>query len=132
MVASGMLVILLGIYGWYASRKNILEQKPLFLKLMLFGISLPFIGNTFGWIMTEIGRQPWVVFGVMQTEDAVSPSVTFNEVLFSLISFTALYALLAGVSVYLFVRHIKKGVLVEEVEDVTDDPFDEEGTVVVS
>ncbi len=50
---------------------------------MVYAISLPFIGNTVGWIMTEMGRQPWVVFGVMKTEDAVSPNVTFGEVLFS-------------------------------------------------
>src|SRR5699024_6924562 len=70
MVFSGMVMLLLGLYGWYASRKDILEKKPLFTKLMVYAISLPFIANTFGWIMTEMGRQPWVVFGVMQTEDA--------------------------------------------------------------
>ena len=46
---------------------------------MVYAISLPFIGNTVGWIMTEMGRQPWVVFGVMKTEDAVSPNVTFEK-----------------------------------------------------
>lgn len=132
MVLSGMLILALGLYGWYASRKDLVADRPFFAKLMLVGISLPFIGNTFGWIMTEIGRQPWVVFGVMQTEDAVSPNVTFYEVLFSFIAFTTLYAILAGISVFLFVRHIKKGVVVEEVETSPEDPFDEEGTVIVS
>src|SRR5699024_12670708 len=98
---------------------------------MVFAIILPFIGNTTGWLMTEMGRQPWVVFGLMETEDAVSPGVTFNEVLFSFISFTTLYAILAGVSIYLFIRHIKQ----ESHDDdtpVTEDPFSKEETVLVS
>src|SRR5690625_1355845 len=127
MVGAGTIMALLSFYGIYASRKGILEQKARYLKWMVFAIALPFIANTAGWIMTEMGRQPWVVFGVMKTEDAVSPSVTFNEVLFSFISFTSLYALLAGVSIFLYERHIKKEdhELVEEDETITD-PFDKE------
>lgn len=126
MVFSGMAMLLLGLYGWYASRKDLLEKKPWFTKIMVFAISLPFIANTAGWMMTEIGRQPWVVFGVMQTKDAVSPTVTFNEVLFSFISFTTIYAVLAGVTVYLFTKHIKKKDHHEDQQesDELDDPFD--------
>src|SRR5699024_9282452 len=124
MVISGMAMLLLGLYGWYASRKDLLEKKPWFTKIMVYAISLPFIANTVGWIMTEMGRQPWVVFGVMQTKDAVSPSVTFNEVLFSFISFTLMYAILAGVTVYLFVKHIKKKDQPEDTSGNLDDPFD--------
>ena len=124
MVISGTAMLLLGLYGWYASRKDLLERKPFFTKIMVYAISLPFIANTVGWIMTEMGRQPWVVFGVMQTEDAVSPSVTFNEVLFSFVSFTLIYAILAGVTVYLFVKHIKKEDQPKDTPDKLDDPFD--------
>ncbi|MBU5466825.1 cytochrome ubiquinol oxidase subunit I [Virgibacillus sp. MSJ-26] len=124
MVMSGTAMLLLGLYGWYASRKDLLEKKPWFTKIMVYAISLPFIANTVGWIMTEMGRQPWVVFGVMQTKDAVSPSVTFNEVLFSFISFTLMYAILAGVTVYLFVKHIKKKDQPEDTSGNLDDPFD--------
>ena len=59
-------------------KKASFSGKTWYLKLMVYAISLPFIGNTVGWIMTEMGRQPWVVFGVMKTEDAVSPNVTFR------------------------------------------------------
>ncbi len=83
MVMSGTFMLLLGAYGWFLSKKDRLAEKTWYLKLMVYAISLPFIGNTVGWIMTEMGRQPWVVFGVMKTEDAVSPNVTFGEVLFS-------------------------------------------------
>lgn len=79
MVMSGTFMLLLGAYGWFLSRKDRLAEKTWYLKLMVYAISLPFIGNTVGWIMTEMGRQPWVVFGVMKTEDAVSPNVTFEK-----------------------------------------------------
>ena len=58
--------------------------------------------------MTEIGRQPWVVFGYMKTEDAVSPGVTAGELLFSIISFSFFYLILAVIMVFLFVKEIKK------------------------
>lgn len=131
MVGSGSIMLLLSLYGLYLSFKDKLVKKKRYLKWMVYAIALPFIANTTGWIMTEMGRQPWVVFGVMKTEDAVSPGVTFNEVLFSFISFTTLYAILAGITIFLYVRHIRKEN--HEVKTVeTQDPFDKEGTTVVS
>lgn len=62
-----------------------------------------------GWIMTEIGRQPWVVFGYMKTADAVSPNVSSGQILFSIIAFSTIYTILAILLVYLFIREIKKG-----------------------
>lgn len=100
---------------------------------MVYAISLPFIGNTVGWIMTEMGRQPWVVFGVMKTEDAVSPNVTFGEVLFSLVSFTSLYLIIGGITVYLFVRIIKGHENKKAKQDSqSHDPFDKEDEYVIS
>lgn len=110
MVAAGTLMILLGLYGiYYAARKKLDKLQPWFLRVMLFSISLPHIANASGWIMTEIGRQPWTVFGLMRTEDSISPSVSAGEVLFSLIAFSAIYTILAIIMAYLFVRVIKKG-----------------------
>lgn len=127
MVLTGTIMVLVGLYGWFLSRTNRLEKRPKFMKLAVFAIALPFIANSFGWLMTEMGRQPWVVFGVMKTEDAVSPNVTVGEVLFSLISFSSLYAILAGVLVYLFIKTIKKGILDEENTALDSvDPFDKE------
>lgn len=132
MVGAGTIMILLALYGFYLYRKDKLSESTRYLKLMVYAISLPFIANTTGWMMTELGRQPWVVFGLMKTEDAVSPSVTFNEVLFSLISFTSLYAILAGISIFLFVKHIKKTDFDPKEVKQSTDPFDKEGTTVVS
>jgi cytochrome d ubiquinol oxidase subunit I len=65
---------------------------------------LPLAANSMGWIFTEMGRQPWIVFGLMQTRDGVSPTVGAGSVLASLITFTLLYGVLAVVEVYLLIR----------------------------
>lgn len=110
MVAAGSMMILLGMYGTYLAFRNKLDSTGnWFWRIMLYSISLPFIANSAGWIMTEFGRQPWTVFGLMKTEDSVSPSVSAGQVLFSTIAFTTIYAVLAAVMAYLFVRVIKKG-----------------------
>ncbi|MEC0209988.1 cytochrome ubiquinol oxidase subunit I [Paenibacillus ehimensis] len=130
MVACGTVMILLGLYGCYlAARKKLEQAGKWFLHAMVWGISMPFIANTSGWIMTEIGRQPRAVFGLMRTEDGVSPSVSAGQVLFSLISFTAAYTVLAIVMAYLFIRVIKKGPNAVEHAEIehADDPFDKEG-----
>ncbi len=134
MVGSGSVMLLLGLLGIFLARRETLVKNTLYLKVMVFAIALPFIANSTGWIMTEMGRQPWVVFGKMKTEDAVSSSVTFNEVLFSLISFTTMYSILAIVTVFLFVRHIKKkNHNVPEIDQQNEhDPYDKEGTNIVS
>src|SRR5699024_9942853 len=127
MTGAGGVMLLLGFYGMYQTRKGRLPENNLYLKAMPFAIILPFVANTSGWLMTELGRQPWVVFGLMRTEDAVSPSVTANEMLFSLLAFTALYTILAIVTIYLSVRHIRKEDHGEIEDHEVNDPFDEEG-----
>lgn len=133
MTGVGGVMVLLGLYGWYMSRKDGLENKKWYLKLMTYGIILPFIANTAGWILTEMGRQPWAVFGLLKTSDAISPSVTPNEMLFSLIAFNSIYAILGGITIYLFAKHIKKENHDDLVPEIAQDPFDEErGGEVVS
>lgn len=132
MTGIGAVMFLFGLYGVYTSRKNQLADKTWYLKIMPFGIILPFIANTAGWLLTEMGRQPWAVTGLMKTKDAISPSVTPNEMLFSFITFTSIYTILGIITIYLFVKHIKKEHHdeLEEIE-VTQDPFDEDGGVKV-
>ncbi|GIP21954.1 cytochrome ubiquinol oxidase subunit I [Paenibacillus sp. J22TS3] len=134
MVAAGSLMILLSAYGVYLTARKRLERSgKWYWRAMLFSISLPIIANTSGWVMTEFGRQPWTVFGLMQTKDSVSPSVTGGQVLFSLIAFCLIYAALAAVLVYLFVRAIKKGPNAEEqTEAPVQDPFGKEDYHAVS
>ncbi|GAA0424104.1 cytochrome ubiquinol oxidase subunit I [Streptomyces luteireticuli] len=72
-------------------------------------LGFPLIANSFGWIFTEMGRQPWAVYGQMKTGDAVSPGVSQGEVLTSLLVFTGLYAVLAVVEVKLMAKYAKAG-----------------------
>ncbi|USB32998.1 cytochrome ubiquinol oxidase subunit I [Paenibacillus sp. YPG26] len=134
MIAAGCLMIVLSAYGAYlAARKRLERSGKWYWRIMLYSISLPFIANTSGWVMTEFGRQPWTVFGLMQTKDSVSPSVTSGQILFSLIAFCLIYAALAAVLVYLFVRTISKGPYAEETADAhTHDPFGKEDYHAVS
>src|SRR5699024_12261472 len=95
--------------------------RPIYLRLMVYGMITPFIANTAGWLITEMGRQPWVVFGFMKTEDAISPNVSANEMLFSLLSFTAIYTILCILTVYLFQKHIKKNYHGDISEEITEE-----------
>ena len=67
-------------------------------------MALPYIASTFGWILTESARQPWIVYGLQKVQDAVSPNVTAGDVLFSLILFTVLLGALVAVTGWLMVR----------------------------
>ncbi len=126
MIAAGLLMIVLSIVGLYKYRKGTLENSHGFLKWWLFpAIFLPYIANTAGWIMSEIGRQPWVVNGLLLTESGVSPNVSAGEILFSLIAFSLIYGILLAVMIFLFVRVAKQGPT-ETVREDTEatDPFD--------
>ena len=68
---------------------------------------LPYLANSAGWILTEMGRQPWIVFGVLKTQDAVSPNVAGGMVLASLIGFTLLYGALMVADVYLLAKYAR-------------------------
>ena len=75
---------------------------------MLFAIPLPYIAIEAGWVLAEVGRQPWIVYGLMKTSDAVSPIVT-SQVAFSLVALTVLYAILGAVDIFLLYKTAKKG-----------------------
>ena len=75
----------------------------------MFAIALPYIANTSGWILTEMGRQPFIVYGLLKTEDAMSPGLTTGMILFSLIGFALIYAALMGADVYLLAKFAKAG-----------------------
>ena len=83
---------------------------------------LPLFGISFGWIFTEMGRQPWLVAGVMPTEAGISPTTSAGDVLFSLIVYTLLYGLLAVIEVGLFLRYTAKGLPEVTEPKVSEDP----------
>ncbi len=109
MAALGMLFILLTAVSWVMAKMDKLESNPAFLRLMMYALPLPYIACQLGWIVAEVGRQPWIVYGVLKTADAVSKSVSAAQVWGSLIGFTLIYGLLAIVDIYLLNKTAKKG-----------------------
>jgi cytochrome d ubiquinol oxidase subunit I len=107
MVGAGLLMALIALYGLYLVMKGQFESKPRYLKLLIPAIALPYIANTSGWLMTELGRQPWIVYGLKKTADAVSPNVSTGTVLFSVVGFTLLYGVLMVADVYLLAKYAK-------------------------
>ena len=106
MVGLGFLFALLTVVGWFKRHK--LEESPGFLKVMLYAIPLPYIALQAGWMVTEVGRQPWIVYGLMKTRDAVSP-VAASQVWVSLGAFVLVYSLLGAAAFYLIARYARLG-----------------------
>ena len=106
MVALGFLFLALTLYGWL--RRNKLLESPGYLKAMLYAIPLPYIALEAGWALAEVGRQPWVVYGVMKTADAVSP-IHGSQVMVSLIAFVVVYSALGAAAFYLMISNARKG-----------------------
>jgi len=116
MVFAGLFLLLIAFLAFlYILRKRPIEKMK-FLKLFPYFLVLPYISNTTGWILTEMGRQPWVVFGLLKTENAVSKSITNGMVLISLVLFTLVYGLLMVADVYLLAKYARKGAGSESVE----------------
>lgn len=113
MIGSGLLMILLAVIGLFLLWRKLFERWRWFLWVLVLAIALPYLGNATGWIMTEVGRQPWIVFGLLQTSNAASPTIGAPSVLISLIVFTLLYGVLAVVDGFLLVTYAKADVEAE-------------------
>ncbi|AOY57902.1 MULTISPECIES: cytochrome ubiquinol oxidase subunit I [Desulfococcus] len=112
MVGLGTYFIFITLVGLFV--RNRLTEFPLFLKIIMFSIPLPYVANELGWILAEVGRQPWIVYGMMKTADAASP-VDPVQVAISLAGFILVYGLLGAAGFYLMAQNAKKGpVPVEE------------------
>ncbi len=106
MVGLGVLLLALGALGLWLMRRRRLERSTWFLRFATWMILAPFLANSVGWIFTEAGRQPWVVYGLLKTSNAVS-LIAPGYVATSLIGFTAIYTLLAVVEIGLMVKLAK-------------------------
>jgi cytochrome d ubiquinol oxidase subunit I len=114
MVGAGLLMIALTLIGLYLALKNRFESTAWYLRTLPLALLLPYIANTNGWLMTELGRQPWIVFGLMKTDQAVSNTVTWGMVLASVVIFTLLYGALMAADIYLLNKYAKGGPGAEE------------------
>jgi cytochrome d ubiquinol oxidase subunit I len=108
MVGLGFLFVLLALIAVWLSWRKKLDSNRWFLWIMSFAIVLPYLANELGWILAEIGRQPWIVYGLLRTQDAASRNLTPGDVLGSLIAFVVLYLSLAVIDVFLLSKYAKK------------------------
>jgi cytochrome bd ubiquinol oxidase subunit I len=109
MVFAGFFLLLVAFLAFiYVLRKKPIEKMK-FLKIFPFLLFLPYLCNSTGWILTEMGRQPWIVYGLLKTQNAVSPNVSAGMVLTSLIGFTLIYGILMVADIYLLAKYAKKG-----------------------
>ncbi len=119
MVGAGFAMLGLAGYALYHVMRNKVGPRIRWLGIFVFAMALPYLANTSGWVLTEMGRQPFIVYGLLKTEDAMSPGLTSGMVLFSLIGFALIYTALMVVDVYLLAKFAKAGPASAEAESVT-------------
>ena len=116
MVGAGFFMVLVSLVVLYLTKK----EQILFAKKLLYALPwlvvIPFIANSCGWIVAEMGRQPWIVVGLQKTADAVSPNLTAGEIWFTMIGFTVLYLLLLITALYLAFRFIRRTKITPAIE----------------
>lgn len=109
MAALGTFMLLTSLAGIILSRRQNFTDYRIFLKIMVFAIPVPYLAQQLGWLVAELGRQPWIVYNVLKTADAVSKSISVTQVALSLLGFTVLYGILGAIDIYLLVKYAKKG-----------------------
>ncbi|MDR1829479.1 MAG: cytochrome ubiquinol oxidase subunit I [Candidatus Fibromonas sp.] len=109
MVGCSLVMLFFIFYGmfWFIYLKRNMHKK--ILLLMVMGISLPYLANTAGWLIAETGRQPWIVYGLMPTDKAVSVGVSSGSVIFSMAAFSVIYIILAVIIFLLMRREVYRG-----------------------
>ncbi len=117
MMGFGMAAIGVAVAGLWSTRRGRRITRPWMWKLAIWAAPLPLLAMTVGWIFTEMGRQPWIVFSLLQTSSAVSPNVTGIQVLLSLVAFTVVYGSLAVVEFRLILKAAQKGPEAEQEPD---------------
>jgi cytochrome d ubiquinol oxidase subunit I len=116
MVFSGGAMVLLAAYALLVLRKKEFGLPGWLGKVFLLAIALPYLANTVGWILTEVGRTPWTVYGVLKLEDSVSYSVGTGALWLSLIGYVVLYGALMVADIYLLTKFAKAGPVSDEAE----------------
>jgi len=109
MAYAGVLVFLISAWGLWLIRRKTLATSRAFLWVATWAAVLPFLMNTAGWLLTESGRQPWIVQGIMLTKNGISPTVSTTWVAISLVIFILLYGTLGTVDLILMLRYSRRG-----------------------
>ncbi len=116
MAYLGALVLLISLWGLWLVRRKKLETSRIFLWVAIWSAVLPFAMNTAGWLLTESGRQPWIVQGIMLTKNGISPTVSVTWLWISLIAFILLYGTLGTVDLILMLRYSRRPLEPERTE----------------
>ena len=116
MAYLGALVLLISLWGLWLIRRKKLETSRIFLWVAIWSAVLPFAMNTAGWLLTESGRQPWIVQGIMLTKNGISPTVSVTWLWISLIAFILLYGTLGTVNLILMLRYSRRSLEPERTE----------------
>lgn len=116
MVAIGVYLLVMAVIGFYLNKKGKFAESPRYLKLLAWSIPLPYISTILGWMVAEIGRQPWTVYGLITTTDSVSP-VPAGEVLITLSVVAVIYSLLVILDISMLTKNARKGPDVTEEAD---------------
>ncbi|MCW3090170.1 MAG: cytochrome ubiquinol oxidase subunit [Ferruginibacter sp.] len=109
MIAIGISLIALTLFACYRWRKGTLFETKWLMTIFVWSVVLPQIANETGWFAAEMGRQPWVVYGLLRTSNALSKTVSANQIIFSLVLFTLVYIILFILFIYLLDKKIKHG-----------------------
>ncbi|MGO2007816.1 MULTISPECIES: cytochrome ubiquinol oxidase subunit I [Halomonadaceae] len=116
MVGIGVLMIAVALTGLFLRRKGRVYENPLFLKTLTVMIASPFLAVLGGWIVTESGRAPWLVYGVMTHAEGLTPSLTGGMALFTLIGYIAVYSVVFLTGIYYLTRVVRNGMTETQAE----------------
>jgi len=123
MAYLGALVLLIAVWGLWLTRRGKLATSRVFLWVAVWGAVLPFVMNTAGWFLTESGRQPWIVQGILLTKNGISPTVSVTWLWISLIGFIVLYGTLGTVDLLLMLRYSREQLPAPREQADTDAPL---------
>ena len=120
MVGAGALMLLLAAWASLEVMRERIGASRALLASLVPAIALPYVANSTGWLFTEMGRQPWIVFGLQKTAAGVSPAVSVGELLITLVGFTLIYGVLMAADIYLLKKYTMAGLPAEA--PATSDP----------
>lgn len=115
MVSAGLLMILFSIIAIIVGFRNLENKFPWFLTILMFSMGLPYIANTGGWLLTEVGRYPWIAYGIFKMENGFSQVLTPGTLLFSLVGFVLIYGLIIMAMIFLMRKSATAGPVEENV-----------------
>ncbi len=109
MAGMGTFIMLASLAATILSWRDHLERRRWFLRVMLLALPIPYLACQFGWLVAEVGRQPWIVYGVLKTAAGVSKAIVTPQVIASLVGFVLLYGMLGAADIFLLFKYARKG-----------------------